>query len=213
MNSRTIQSAFVILGFFLFLVTVAHVHAQQKTDTENVNSSDSKETYTQLPILTTDVGEPEKKPAISTQASEPVLTKSPSTTATPKPTSAPETKSISNKGGLDPEKLFNMSNEYRKERGLQPFTKDQKTCELAHSRAPEISDEVKNGNLHAGLQSRNLDYWNTENIISMSTEESAFKWWVNDKIHHDAIIGDFKYSCVACHGNSCAQEFTNYQSK
>jgi uncharacterized protein YkwD len=106
-----------------------------------------------------------------------------------------------------------MSNEYRKSRGLSEFKKDEKTCALAASRAPEVAGEVASGDMHAGLRNRNLDYWNTENIISMRTEESAFNWWVNDKIHHDAIIGDFTYSCVACTGNSCAQEFTNYQAK
>lgn len=240
MNSRTIHSALIFLSSTLFLIAVAHVHAQQNSELEDslsagrsfnselkISHEKAEETYTQLPILMTDVGAPHKASVSGNLSPTPTKTikttptptveitptTSSTPTSTPKPTSKPETKSISNQGGLDADKLFNMSNEYRRNRGLKPFVKDQKTCELAHSRAPEIAQEVKDGKLHAGLQSRNLDYWNTENIISMSTEESAFNWWINDKIHHDAIVGDFKYSCVACHGNSCAQEFTNYQPK
>jgi uncharacterized protein YkwD len=106
-----------------------------------------------------------------------------------------------------------MSNEYRAARGLPPFQKDERTCSLAASRAPEVAGEVASGARHAGLAARALPYWNTENIISMNSEEAAFNWWINDKIHHDAIVGNFTYSCVACVGGNCAQEFTNYQPK
>lgn len=129
------------------------------------------------------------------------------------PTTAASVAPQSNAGGLDPEKLFTMSNAFRQARGLPPFQKDERACSLAASRAPEIAGEVASGNMHAGLRARNLPYWNSENIISMRTEEAAFNWWVNDKIHHDAIVGNYTYSCVACSGNSCAQEFTNFQPK
>ena len=67
--------------------------------------------------------------------------------------------------------------------------------------------------MHSGLKSRNLNYWNSENIISMRNETEAFNWWINDQIHKDAIESNNKYSCIACSGNSCAEEFTNYQPK
>jgi uncharacterized protein YkwD len=133
-------------------------------------------------------------------------------TAAPTATPAPVAPS-SNAGGLDAEKLFNMSNAYRQAQGLPAFQKDERACSLAASRAPEIAGEVAGGYMHAGLRARALPYWNSENIISMRTEESAFNWWINDKIHHDAIVGNYTYSCVACSGNSCAQEFTNFQPK
>lgn len=215
---------------------------QEKENTSTITSqptlSPSTQISTQLPILSSDVGE-----TITTKENENVKTKNrtgTSPTPTPKeknlpagrqvtptptkkdqpaektPTPEPtktETPTMTNTGGLDPEKIFSMSNEYRKSKGLPEFKKDEKTCSLAASRAPEVSAEVASGDMHKGLRDRNLNYWNTENIISMRTEEAAFNWWINDKIHHDAIVGNFTYSCVACSGNSCAQEFTNYQPK
>lgn len=133
-------------------------------------------------------------------------------TPTPPIQSTPPVIQLSN-GGLNADKLFDMANAHRASKGLPPFQKDERSCRLAAERAPEVAAEVANGNMHAGMYGRNLPYWNTENIISMSSEEAAFTWWINDGIHREAIEGNYTYSCVACHGNNCAQEFTNYQPK
>lgn len=155
--------------------------------------------------------EPKQEPSTTpAPTAMPFLTQTPTPTPSPTPLS---NENMSTPGGLDAEKLFSMSNAFRQSRGLTPFTKDERSCQLAKERAPEIAAEVAGDYMHAGLKNRNLPYWNTENIISMRTEEAAFNWWINDKIHHDAIIGNYTYSCVACNGNSCAQEFTNFQPK
>jgi uncharacterized protein YkwD len=132
------------------------------------------------------------------------------TTATPPPTA---TQAPTSTGGLSGDKLFSMSNAYRQAQGLAPFEKDERACTVAATRAPQINGEVASGTMHAGMRAMNLPYWNSENIISMNSEDAAFNWWVNDPIHHDAIVGAYKYSCVACSGNACAQEFTNFQPK
>lgn len=137
----------------------------------------------------------------------------PTATPTPipqTPTSAPATY-VS--WGLNADKLFDMSNTYRSSKGLPAFQKDEKTCSLASSRAPEINAEIAEGRMHSGLRARNLSYWNSENIISYHSEEAAFNWWINDTIHREQIEGNYKYSCVACAGYACAQEFTSYQPK
>ena len=98
--------------------------------------------------------------------------------------------------------------------GLPEFQKDEKTCQLARKRAPELYNEIwVTHTMHTGMYGRHLPYWNTENIISMQTEEQAFNWWINESVHHSAIAGNYIYSCIACSGNECAQEFTNYQPK
>lgn len=132
-------------------------------------------------------------------------------TAIPQP-SASTPVQLSN-GGLDADKLFAMTNTYRQSKGLPPFQKDDRACQLAVSRAPEIAAEIAEDRMHSGLKARNLPYWNTENIITMRTEEDAFNWWINDTIHREQIEGNFTYSCTACSGNACAQEFTNFQPK
>lgn len=141
-------------------------------------------------------------------------------TPTPLPTAIPTPTpqlqvitSLSNPGGLNADILFSMVNSYRVSKGLPEFQKDERTCSLAASRAPEVEDEIMNGTMHNGLRNRNLNYWNTENIISMRNETEAFNWWINDQIHKDAIESKNMYSCVACSGNSCAEEFTSYQPK
>lgn len=133
--------------------------------------------------------------------------------STPTTIQATATTVPTNNGGLNPEKLFTMANNYRQSKGLAPLEKDERACTLAASRAPEINAEVAEGRMHSGLKARNLPYWNTENIITMNSEEAAFNWWINDTIHREAIEGNYKYSCVACSGNACAQEFTNFQPK
>lgn len=156
------------------------------------------------------VAEAEEREEEEESAATPIPTQA----VTPTPTQTPEpTTQLASSGGLDAEKLFSMSNAFRQARGLPSFQKDDRSCQLATSRAPEINAEIAEGRMHSGLRARNLPYWNSENIISMRNEEEAFNWWVNDKIHHDAIVGNYAYSCVACHGNACAQEFTNFQPK
>ena len=153
----------------------------------------------------------------------PTQTKALSKTPTPtpiKPTATPtvvattaSSTTMSNPGGLDPEKLFSMSNSYRSSKGLPAFQKDPRVCEVARVRAPAIEAEIRNGVMHSGLKAMGLPYWITENIISYSTEEQAFNWWVNDTIHREQLEGNFTYSCVACSGFACAQEFTNFIAK
>ena len=156
---------------------------------------------------------PSTKPQVTQTPQITNATPTTAPTTAPLPSTAASIAPQSNAGGLDPEKLFAMSNAYRASQGLPAFQKDERACSLAASRAPEIAAEVTGGYMHAGLKARALPYWNSENIISMRTEEAAFNWWINDKIHHDAIVGNYAYSCVACSGNSCAQEFTNFQPK
>lgn len=141
-------------------------------------------------------------------------------TPTPQPTvisTRPPEKTIvtsqPNPGGLNADVLFSMVNAYRQSQGLPAFQQDTKTCSLAQQRAPQVAGEIAAGDMHAGLKALNLPYWNTENIISMNSEAAAFNWWINDPIHHAAIVGNSTYSCVACSGNSCAEEFTSYQPK
>lgn len=211
---------------FCFFTVIFHTVAHAATTTQPHVAKDEPKVLaaqtqaslaTEAPTPTMFVSnlvEPETLPPVT-----PTVLPTATPTPTAKPTETPSTppppapKSSENVGGLDAEKLFAMSNAYRAERGLPALQKDERMCSLAASRAPEINTEIAEGRMHSGLQSRNLPYWNTENIISMSSEDAAFNWWVNDPIHHKAIVGNFTHSCVACSGNACAQEFTSFQAK
>lgn len=115
---------------------------------------------------------------------------------------------------LNAEKLFQMVNAYRNSIGLSSFAMDPRVCDIVHSRAGELDNEIYgNSYMHAGFQARSLPYWATENMISMQTEEQALTWWLNSPIHRSAIEGNYVYACIACSGKSCAMVFTNFEPK
>jgi len=128
-------------------------------------------------------------------------------------TSTPSTNPKPVSGGLNAEKIFEMVNSHRASKGLPAFEKEERACSLAVARAPEVLAEINEGHMHSGMYGRKLPYFNTENIITMRTEEAAVNWWLNDYIHKVQIEGDYKYSCVACYGFACAQEFTSFIPK
>lgn len=144
----------------------------------------------------------------STDKSSTDPTPVPTTTPTPQPATPPPST-----GGLSADKLFSMVQSYRQQRNLPPFQIDPRACQVANERAPMVLEEIDDGHMHSGLRAMNLPYWNSENIITMRTEEGAFNWWIHDPIHLDAIVGNYKYSCLACSGFACAEEFTNFQPK
>jgi uncharacterized protein YkwD len=143
----------------------------------------------------------------------PVDTPTPVPVNTPKPTITPPTNPPQVTGGLNADVLFSMVNSHRVSINLPAFQKEDRICSLAESRAPQVGAEIAGGHMHSGLKALNLPYWETENIISYNSNQGAFNWWMNDKIHRDAIEGNYKYSCVACSGKACAEEFTNFQPK
>jgi uncharacterized protein YkwD len=175
-----------------------------------LTSNVEKETATPSPS-------PTVKPTVTPSpkpSTTPNPTPSSSNLPTPKPTVVPvTTPPIQSTSGLNADLLFSMIQSHRATKGLPPFEKDQQSCSLAASRAPEVDAEVAQGRMHSGLKARNIPYWNTENIISIATEQQALRWWLNDYIHRIAIEGNYKYSCLACSGNACAQEFTNFEPK
>ncbi len=184
---------------------------------ENVKETIAEPTITLIPI---------SQVSNISIVEEPVTEETPTPTPSPTP-QTPAAKSTtqitistagsgsntSTGGGLNADVLFSMSNSYRTSHGLVAFQKDERVCSLAAQRAPEIGAEISEGHMHSGKNSHNFPFWFTENIISMNSEAAAFNWWINDPIHHDAIVGNYTNSCVACSGNSCVQEFTNFQGK
>ncbi|HVZ58826.1 MAG TPA: CAP domain-containing protein [Patescibacteria group bacterium] len=115
---------------------------------------------------------------------------------------------------LDADVIFNLVNTTRAQYGLPAFQKDDRICAIAQSRTSEINNEIwVTHTMHAGFYARNLPYRATENLISMQTEEQAVDWWMHSPVHRAALLGNWKYACVACSGNSCSMIFTNFEPK
>jgi len=113
-------------------------------------------------------------------------------------------------GGLQSEVLFAMINATRAQSGLPVFEKSDATCSMANVRAPEIYNEVFGSSyMHAGFRARNQGYSMNENIISIRTEQEAVNWWLNSPVHRASLLGNYKYSCISCSGNSCSEIFSN----
>lgn len=115
---------------------------------------------------------------------------------------------------LNADLILQLVNLHRKQMNLPAYEKDPELCKLADSRAPELNYEIfGGGTVHAGLYSRNIPYWITENMASYPSEDAVVNWWLGSPIHRAAIEGNYKYSCGACSGNSCAQLFTSWVPK
>lgn len=124
------------------------------------------------------------------------------------------TTSPADESTLNADLIFSMINQYRRSVGLPPFVKDPQVCAVTDSRAPELYNEIMvTHTMHRGFYAKNLPYWATENIIYMNSEQAAVTWWLNEPIHHAAIVSNYQYSCVSCAGKSCSQIFTSFQPK
>lgn len=167
------------------------------TPVETVLKKVSEE-YTEPSVVVTPSPEPTQAIASSTPLA-----------VTPVPVTASVNGSV-----LNADVLFNLVNAYRASLGLPPFEKNDQICAVANSRAPEIDGEIwVTHTMHAGFYARNLPFWATENLISMQNEQAALQWWINSPVHHAALIGNYKYACVACAGRSCSMIFSNLEPK
>lgn len=138
----------------------------------------------------------------------------PTTVPTAAPTDMPPvntTVELSNDSVV--EKIFIMINEHRQSLGLPAFEKEERLCQLAISRGPELAGEVASGIFHKGLYDRNLPYWITENMAYYGNAEQDMNFWLHSAIHKSAIEGEYKYSCGYCQGNACIELFTNFTPK
>lgn len=126
------------------------------------------------------------------------------------------TASTANKpASLNSDVIFDMINAHRASIGLPAYQKDERICQVARERGPELYNEIfVTGNIHGGFYARNLPYWATENMIHQPSEQAAFNWWMSSGLHRRAIESStYTHSCGECWGNSCAQIFTAFQPK
>ncbi len=161
----------------------------------------------------TPVKEKQTEKAVESQAAaSPSPIASTTSIPTPSPSATPVTPS--NPNSLNAELIFQMINNHRVSIGKPPYEKEERLCKIAQDRVPQLQNEIfGSGIMHAGLKAMNLPFWNTENIGGFQTEKQTYDWWMSDYIHRVAIESDHKYSCGACLGNTCAQEFSSFVPK
>lgn len=123
------------------------------------------------------------------------------------PTESPTVKT------LDSNAVFFMINVFREKLGLPKFEKEDRLCEIASERAKEIPNEVATGKIHEGFYARNLPYFAIENAKYGGNEREVVDWWLHSPIHKSTIVGNMKYSCVACTDTSCSEIFSSFEEK
>lgn len=134
----------------------------------------------------------------------------PETLTTPTPT---QSEPVPQESSLDSDRIFDLINQHRASQGLTPFELEASVCELAQERSTELAGELVNGTIHSGLYNRNLPYWIWENAKVGSSEDETVAWWLSSPLHHQSIVGDYKYSCAKCQGTNCTQLFTSFVAK
>ena len=145
-----------------------------------------------------------------TYANESITAPTPTQTILPTASPTPPTTEAS----LDANKIFDMVNEYRSQNGLVPFERaNQEIQNLAQVRSTELIHEAQTGGIHSGLYNRNLPYWIWENAKYGSDENGTVAWWKGSSLHRHSMLGNYKYSAVACTGNYCVQLFTSLIAK
>jgi len=110
--------------------------------------------------------------------------------------------------------ITGLINDYRVKNGLRPLIEDEKLCNLAKDRLPEI----KRDQSHAGFELRvkNNSFGFTydklaENLISArGLEIEVFRAWVDSEEHRENILTPFQFTCLKCDLASCVQLFANF---
>lgn len=111
---------------------------------------------------------------------------------------------------LNSDTLFSLVNEWRIQTDLQPFTKDERICDMAKIRLIDRKGKVT----HEGfkeLHSRVIPNSHAgENLITNAkSEQIALTAWLKSASHSANLKEDFKYSCIAAEGDNAVQIFAN----
>ncbi len=212
----------MLLLVALWVVTSSIQHAQASGTANigltNVNISSStfvskhpkpKPTLApKKPIYTVELPKMSQVYAQNTETQTPTIPITSSPISTPTPTTTPPS------ANLDANKIFDMVNAYRVQNGLAPFEKANEEIQtLAQVRSTELIHEAQTGGIHSGLYNRNLPYWIWENAKYGSDEDGTVAWWQGSSLHRHSMLGNYKYTAVACTGNYCVQLFTSLIAK
>lgn len=114
------------------------------------------------------------------------------------------------KVSLDEGVLWSLVQDWRVDQGLQTYTKDQRLCDLASARLPEIKALFE----HDGWKEHiaGMEYVRIAENISRdySSESNTLDGWLLSPTHKASLDYPYSYSCIKCDGTYCVQEFGNF---
>ncbi len=112
---------------------------------------------------------------------------------------------------LSSDRLWTLINEYRVEKGLSPFIKDQRLCKISDSRVVDILEDYSHDKLYSD-DKYTRDYAYSENIDISWTEEESVRDWSDSPSHRKALEGSWIYSCISTKQKSTVQIFSSFDS-
>lgn len=108
--------------------------------------------------------------------------------------------------------LWSLIQDWRKNNNLQPYIKDQNTCNLAYIRASEIQTDFSHNSFNN--HTNDFSYYKLgENIAkgsSSSHENDILNIWINSPSHRENLDYPYTHSCISCLNNKCVQIFADY---
>lgn len=110
---------------------------------------------------------------------------------------------------LDSDKLFQIANKWRVEKGYQLYKTSSLSCEVASIRSFEIRKKFS----HDGFEAKRFCFGCSlgENLSQgFETEDEAFEGWLNSPAHLENLQKDFPNSCIKCINSSCVHIFSNF---
>lgn len=110
---------------------------------------------------------------------------------------------------LNPDKLFDLVNEYRKENNLETLEKYEPLCEYAKTRSIEIKENWSHDKFYQDVEDNKLSgfcpdcYRAGENLAHFyPTEEEILAAWIASSTHKDNLKDDWNWACVAISDNT-----------
>ena len=198
-----------VIALWVITSGIQHAEASTLANTGLTNVNIGSSTFVSATKTPLSNPKPQKKADQQAQLAQP----KPTVAVMPLVAEATPTPTVA-QANLDSNKIFDIINAYRNSQGLPPFEKaNEQTQMLAQVRSQELIGEGQTGAIHAGLYNRNLPYWIFENAKFGSDEAGTVAWWISSWLHRHSILGDYKYSAVACTQNYCVQLFTSFVAK
>jgi uncharacterized protein YkwD len=114
---------------------------------------------------------------------------------------------------LNSDKIFNLVNDWRANRGLKPFIKSDTLCKLATERMPQTKIEITPHQgfipaVHSGRYPYGVYGENLANGFYFN--EAVLNGWINSPEHQTNLIHSYTYSCIETDGQYVVQEFASY---
>lgn len=128
------------------------------------------------------------------------LVESQSNTPTPTPFS-----------GLDSDKLWSLVQNWRIKNNLQPYTKDQRLCDIANKRLAEIPNDWSHNGFYKYIYNYPKNTYFGENLArGYTVEDTTLQDWLFSPEHRKNLNYNFRYSCIETQGTYAVQEFANF---